>query len=73
MIRSSFGHDNSGCGAGLYTTLATQTIVEINRNGFIILHLDHAHGANIDALLVPGAFISIDIDFPAHETHLPYL
>jgi hypothetical protein len=71
--RSSFSHDNGARGASLNTTLATQTLVEIHRNGFIILHLDYAHGANIDALLITGALIDIDIDFPAHVIHLPYI
>jgi hypothetical protein len=73
MIRSSFGHGNGPRGAGLYTTLTTQTIIEINRNGFLVLHFEYAHGANIDALLVAGALIGIDFDFPTHDIHLPYI
>jgi hypothetical protein len=73
MIRSSFGHDNGTRGAGLNTTLATQTIIEINRNGLFVLHFKYAHGANIDTLLVAGALIGIDFDFPTHDIHLPYI
>jgi hypothetical protein len=73
MIRSSFGYDNGPRGAGLDTTLATQTLVEINHNGFFVLHFEYAHRANIDALLVAGAFIGIDFDFPTHDIHLPYI
>jgi hypothetical protein len=68
---SSFGHDNGARRAGLNTALAAQALIEINRYGLIILHLDHAHGTNIDALLVTGALVNIDIDFPAHAIHLP--
>jgi hypothetical protein len=71
IFSSSFGHDNGPRGAGLNTTLATQTLIEINYHCLIILHLDHAHGTNIDALLVTVALIGIDIDFPAHDIHLP--
>jgi hypothetical protein len=72
-ISSCFSNGNRSRRAGLNTTFASQTVIEIYRHSFITLHLDHAYGTDIDALFITGALIGINFDFPTHGIHLSFM